>query len=359
MAYTLLSTQVPSPIVPASFTKLSDAYNTTAANGCKVADKKAASDTYTSASWNKNFFMMELLGRYACGVYCVAYGLGFSTSASLTLTVNAGQAVIDGIVELASNTTIVLPDVSTLYIYLKQDGTLTYVNGSLTPPAATVCVYLGRAVTSAGTVSAVDFSGVMYANGSLAVRYTADTGFPADTPSSATSFMTVTGGGSFLWSGGVYTQTFTSAQLAEAVQDIVGAFIQNGTGIAWTYSDAGNTLTPAVNRATASATQQVADGVNVETITGTKTLTITDCNVQALTASGASRDVQMPTTTSMNAGMWFRIINAGSSNNIVVKTNGGGTTLATLTPGMSVLCKAKYTSGGALSWPTAAVTPEA
>jgi hypothetical protein len=47
----------------------------------------------------------------------------------------------------------------------------------------------------------------------------------------------------------------------ERVDDRVAALLQNGTGISWTYDDAGNTLTPAVSLATFTTTD-LAEGAN-------------------------------------------------------------------------------------------------
>jgi hypothetical protein len=94
--------------------------------------------------------------------------------------------------------------------------------------------------------------------------------------------------------------------------------------------------------------------VNTETLSANKSLVAADANVQALTASGASRNVTLPDPATMTFGHSYRIINAGSSNNLVLK-DFGGTTLATLTPGQSATVK-PMSSGGALVWPASVAT---
>jgi hypothetical protein len=47
--------------------------------------------------------------------------------------------------------------------------------------------------------------------------------------------------------GDPHTQYALESALDESIDDRVAALIQNGTGISWTYSDVGNTLTPAVS----------------------------------------------------------------------------------------------------------------
>lgn len=78
---------------------------------------------------------------------------------------------------------------------------------------------------------------------------------------------------------------------------------------------------------------QHGDGVNVETISATKTLTILSAQIQKLNGGLASRDVTLPAPSlPENIGHWFRAYNAGSTDNLVLKTS-AGTTLATLLPG--------------------------
>lgn len=78
-----------------------------------------------------------------------------------------------------------------------------------------------------------------------------------------------------------------------------------------------------------------AQFANTETITGTKQLTDGDCPIQLITASGANRDVELPVKATTNH--WHMIVNAGGSNNVVVKDDTGATTYATLPPGASAI----------------------
>lgn len=79
-----------------------------------------------------------------------------------------------------------------------------------------------------------------------------------------------------------------------------------------------------------------AEYANVLTITGTKQMPDADNQIQALTASGANRDVRLAAEASTNH---IQIVyNNGASNNLVVKDDSGGTTFATLTPGDWCFC---------------------
>ena len=76
------------------------------------------------------------------------------------------------------------------------------------------------------------------------------------------------------------------------------------------------------------------NGVNVETITADKTLTVADSTFQIL--GGASDfDVNLPAET---VGIWYWVKNSGA-NNLVVKDDGGATiaTVAT-TEGALFVC---------------------
>ena len=73
---------------------------------------------------------------------------------------------------------------------------------------------------------------------------------------------------------------------------------------------------------------------NAETLAANKTLTDQDAKHQALTPSGANRDVNLPTAATTNHP-YFIVNPAGSSYSLVVKS--GATTLATLAAGESAL----------------------
>lgn len=81
---------------------------------------------------------------------------------------------------------------------------------------------------------------------------------------------------------------------------------------------------------------QHGDGVNIETISADKTLTVRSEQVQKLNGGVADRNVTLPAPVAPdNIGHWFRVYNSGSTNNLVVKTS-AASTLATLLPGQYV-----------------------
>ena len=75
--------------------------------------------------------------------------------------------------------------------------------------------------------------------------------------------------------------------------------------------------------------------VNSQTITGTLTLDQYAAPVQAITPSGAARNVKVPSSPAL--GQSIQIINAAATGgyNLLVKDPGGTITLATLTPGQA------------------------
>lgn len=203
MATTLTAVNCPVPIVITSQTLLSDAYNT-AGSGVSVAKAIVAGATAFAAKWNRNACQLDLTGRYGGGGYGICVGCTISAPGSgLALNIAAGQAIVDGIVEITAQTTTCTDAISRVWVWLQRDGTIVTVNNSLTPPS-TYCTLLGSCVTSGGNITSVDFSGVVYRRGGLLYRETADTGIPTDSPSASVAFLTKTPYGEWLWDGNTY-----------------------------------------------------------------------------------------------------------------------------------------------------------
>lgn len=362
MAYLRTAVNVPVPVTNTSLNQLLDAENSTGLNGAQVL-RAIEQGTYNLCSpFNRNALSIELLGRKGCGTYCVLYGCGFATSASLNLTIAKGQVYCDGVVEIGTvsgssllDKTYAVPASQTdVYIWAKQDGTITH--SLTTSPPTGGKVYLGWCSTSGSAVTAVDFSGVMYTMGSIALRNTADTGTPGDTPPATLTFLTQTSVGTYLWNGTAYTLIQTPAQLIEYIQDVVGALAAGGNGVDVTYSDAGPSLTFDVNITevvTLLNSQQLPNPYYSAALSATLELTLASQNVIAVSASGANRTVELPASPTW--GTWFRIMNIGSANNILVKDSTGTTTIATLTPG-DYIEAFPVTDAGVAEWPSS-ITP--
>lgn len=156
----------------------------------------------SSSDLNQDVALAALSARYGGGCVMVAQGLAVSAGSGLTLNVAAGQAMVDGPVELKNGGTRTLTDNATNYVWLKQDGTLTHATTTAKP--AGNCVFLGIAVTASGSITSVDTSGVVYSKYGQPWRYTADKGFPSDSPDATVRLFTETVAGLFWWDGTVW-----------------------------------------------------------------------------------------------------------------------------------------------------------
>ena len=145
----------------------------------------------TTAPWannvNASTRAAELTGSYGGGnVYGVAFGLVLTAPGSgLLLGVSAGQAMMQGPVEVPVDTTLAVANVNgRAWIWIGQNSTLHAVpNNVLTPPDSSqdYCL-LGSVVVAGGNLSVADYSGVVFCESGARVRYTADAGAPGDSP---------------------------------------------------------------------------------------------------------------------------------------------------------------------------------
>lgn len=205
MAVTLLASQVPTPMIPSATYEIQDALDggyAPHAEQFQLGENNAA----TLASYLNAYGMrIDLLSRHGAVANCILRGLLISAGTGLTLNVAIGLAHIDaGLVELESGDTltITLTNNSANYVWLKSDGTLEAKTTTAAP--ATQAVYLGYALTSAGSITQVDDAGRCVATGGIIERQTADTGEPADSPNASWRGWTVTSGGRYWWTGTGY-----------------------------------------------------------------------------------------------------------------------------------------------------------
>ena len=200
MAATLLASACPAPPVVGSVFYIADKDD----SGASIPPFSAFTTgmtTQTAGSLNGNLANNSLCSRYGAGVYAVAYGLTVGTGSGLNASVTKGHALIDGVVEKAADFTVTVPDnCARFWIWLKQDGTTVVQNNTTAKPAGN-CVLIGSGVSSAGSISSVDTSGVVYLQNGLVWRLTGDTGGPSDTPDSTWRGYTKTSAGLFFWDG--------------------------------------------------------------------------------------------------------------------------------------------------------------
>ena len=154
--------------------------------------------------WNENAVVMDDSFIHGGGsIRAVCWGLSF-TVAGGNIAVAAGQARIDGLVELAVNVSGIGVSDGQKYLWLTQvagsgAGTVV-VRTNLTPPSA-ACVFLGSVLVSGGAGTA-DYSGVVRTTGGGYPFFeTADTGTPSGTPPAGIMLTAETQAGTFLWNG--------------------------------------------------------------------------------------------------------------------------------------------------------------
>lgn len=200
MAATLLASACPAPPVQGTFYTALSKY----ASGASVppfSTFTTAMTTPTSSTLNKDLALIALAGRYGAGVYATAYGLALGTGSGLSLAIGKGHALIDGVVEKEIDFTQAVTDnIARFWVWLKQDATIVVQNNTTAKPAGN-CVLLGSGVSSAGSITSVDTSGVVYLQNGDLWRLTADTGAPSDLPDSTWRGYTKTAAGLFYWDG--------------------------------------------------------------------------------------------------------------------------------------------------------------
>jgi len=119
----------------------------------------------------------------------------------LSLAIGKGHALIDGVVEKdADFTQAVTDNIARFWVWLMQDGSITVQNNTTSKPSGN-CVLLGSGVSSGGSITSVDTSGVVYLQNGQLWRQTADTGAPSDLPDSTWRGYTKTLAGLFFWDG--------------------------------------------------------------------------------------------------------------------------------------------------------------
>jgi len=200
MAITKLASACPAPQGPSGLVLLASALSAEPSL-VQAQTISTGATTGVSAKMNHNAQFLELLARYgAIGVYGIAYGLGLTDVSGLTASVAAGHAYIGSIVEFEADS-LTMYDNATNYVWAKADKTFEIVSGSTTPPAGE-CTLIGIVTTVSGDIStAIDYSGVVYLKGNLAIRETADVDWPSDTPDAGIPVVTKTLNGTWQWNG--------------------------------------------------------------------------------------------------------------------------------------------------------------
>lgn len=207
MPYTLTAANCPAPQALGTAV-YSDDYCVSITPGLPLQDSpygysgvtQSAVGTISSSQVNYSLAQLSQVAKYGAGGYGVASGYTYSSATGLTVTVAAGIAMIDGPVESKTSQTIVVDDNASVWVWLKQDGTLTKSTSTSVPTGGKVALF--RVTTSGGSVTANDQSGVVsIVPGGGLWRQTADAGAPTDSPPASIRLYTLTAGGVYFWDG--------------------------------------------------------------------------------------------------------------------------------------------------------------
>ena len=244
---TVDETAVPSPPAGPSLPVISGATGTSASGITPPAISPFSGGVLSAASLNQLLSYVNLAARAGAGAG-VMDGLGLSQTSGLVLNIAAGTAMVGAPVRLEASTYTVPASQSTIFIWLKSDGTLTHTLSS-TPPSGTV-LNLGWCASSGSAITSIDQSGIMRIVDGVRYRVLAGYGKPSDSPSSSTAFFHFNQGGAWFWSGTRYIP------LGGPCKDAISI----------TLSDANATLTDAQSR---------AEVIELSgTLTATRTITI-------------------------------------------------------------------------------------
>jgi hypothetical protein len=202
----LCADEVPSPVAYQGFLRLKDSENSLK-SGAPVAKGFCQGETFVTASkLNRNAAQLDLTGRYGGGGYGIAHGLELKAGNGLSLILEAGHAMIDGVVEVPEAREIPVPaSKRRLYFWLLQDGHV-WSSDDIEVSPSQACCFLGSCDTTESGVQGIDFSGVMRLRGGILWRETADRGVPGDHPGEGFAFFTKTRGGVYFWDGWQYLE---------------------------------------------------------------------------------------------------------------------------------------------------------
>lgn len=177
-----------------------------ATDGAIIAPSLVAGDTTALLTkFNEVAARVDLVGRYGGGGYAIGEGLAISAGSGLTLNISEGWTTIESGEYYLGGSVTLTNNIARVWLWISQAGAIVQVNNSTTPPAGAHAL-LGSAVTSGGSITSVDQSGVLYLVGGTLFRRTADTSLPGDTPSSKLQFIHRGASKLWWWDGSQYWQ---------------------------------------------------------------------------------------------------------------------------------------------------------
>ncbi len=150
---------------------------------------------------NDHAARLDITAQAVSGVYSILNGLALSAGTGLTALISAGQALMQGVVEITAQAKVMTASVDN-WVWLLPNGTIASgASGYVPSPAG---LFLGTVTCDATSITAIDYSSVFTMNGGLAVRYSGDDFMPSDSPTASCVHLVKTSSGSFLWDGSRY-----------------------------------------------------------------------------------------------------------------------------------------------------------
>jgi hypothetical protein len=201
MSFLYTAVNVPVPVAPSA--PPSQGLCTDTTTTAATFNPIVSGSTPIALQLNQAFAQCAGIAGFGGSGYAVCNGVTLTAPGSgLTLAVSTGVVNIMGLIQYPGGSVIVPDNTSMVYIWMLQNGSVTYT--TTTTPPVTNCVYIGNCTTSGGNITVVDYTGVCYAIGGVLLRYTNDRSAPTDTPNVGTSFHTITQAGTYHWNGSVY-----------------------------------------------------------------------------------------------------------------------------------------------------------
>lgn len=150
---------------------------------------------------NDHAARLDITAQAMNGVYAIVRGLGLSAGTGLILLIDAGQALMQGVVEITAQAKVMAASVDN-WVWLLPNGTIAAgASGYVPDPPG---LFLGTVTCDSTSITAIDYASVFTMNGGLAVRSSGDDFMPSDTPTAACVHLVKTQTGVFLWHGNRY-----------------------------------------------------------------------------------------------------------------------------------------------------------
>lgn len=287
--------------------------------------------------WNDNAAAIERFAS-AVGGRGVASGLELSAGDGLQVEVSAGLVVTGGSARQTALIYATVPPSNSKYVWVDEEGTIAFSDSASDLGGSNVC--LGRVFSDADSITSVTTEGRCeiarwtslrtYSLGQNLLVLDTETGRVGIGMEPTVAFEV---SGSARFSSEVSADRVLVRSRVSAPSGEAGAATLCFSGGELKAVQSGE---PAVSLTRGFRPVSFGWASRSLVLSDDLTLGSTDAPIQALQAGGADREIRLPAVADVDWGTWFRILNVGSSDDLVVKSFDGSTTLATLAPGQFV-----------------------